>query len=131
MASAKKKGSKKGAKKRKGAVKTVKKASCASNRAFAGGKKKGRCVPKGGLKATTKKSTRACYAKTRDQAIINLELYDKRKKSIAAARAKKLEKQHDALVGTQPGPEAHGEGHFPSGPFEGLGRRRRRRSRRR
>ena len=105
--------------------KTKKSKSCPSGRKYASGKKKGRCVPKK-VKAGKRKSW--CYAKTRDQAIKRLDLYNKRAASLVIARAKRLEKKAEAAA-TQAvtwGKKTE------AGAFWGLGRvsRRRRRHRR-
>jgi len=107
----------KGKKKRK----TKARASCPSGRAYASGKKKGRCVPKG-------KRHSWCYAKSRDEAIKRLDLYNKRSAQLVVARAKRLEKKA-AAAATQAaswGKKTEAEAFWGLGR---LGRRRRRRRR--
>jgi hypothetical protein len=62
----------------RGKKKTKARKSCPSGRAYASGKKKGRCVPKGkARKVTAKKGKRGCWSKTRDLAIQKMDLFKK------------------------------------------------------
>lgn len=108
--------------------KMMKVKSCPSGKAYAGGKKKGTCVPS--------KPGKWCWAKSRDSAIEQLQLYNKRVASAIHAGAVKKQKKADAIAAEKAAELRAEEGAaWTASEYDpelsGFGRRRRRRRSRR
>ena len=99
--------------------KTKARKSCPSGRAFASGKKKGRCVPKHKRRA-------GCYARTREDGVRKLRTFRKRVASAkrAGKSAQAAVKAADAATYTPSRSWARGK---EQGSFWGLGGTRRHR----
>jgi hypothetical protein len=96
--------------------------SCPSKRAYASGKKKGRCVPKAHRRA-------GCYARTRADGIRKLRTFRKRVEAAkrAGKSAQAAVKAADAATYTPS--KSWGRENKEPGAFWGLGGRRRKRRR--